>query len=90
MSDVNAAAKLAMVGGIFEAATVLHNLGLQKELPADTLKRYLAAHPEITEFVSRCPDGQLPATACECPHQNGRPWHSKRCPLYSTASVGDA
>jgi hypothetical protein len=57
-NDVATAAKLANVMEVFKAASLLHQLGLQTESPADTLKRYIAANPDINDFVSRHPDGR--------------------------------
>jgi hypothetical protein len=45
--------KIATIPEILKAAGLLHKLGLQTELPNETVKRYVLANPDINEAISR-------------------------------------
>lgn len=52
MSDINTLDKIAALPRILEAARILWLWGLQKEQPADTVKRFVQANPDINERIA--------------------------------------
>ena len=48
--------KIALLPNILSAAQLLYELGLSKETPQETVKKYVLANPDINELLKR----QLP------------------------------
>jgi hypothetical protein len=57
MSDINTLDKIAALPRILEAARTLWLWGLQKEQPAETVKRFVNANPDINERLSHSASG---------------------------------
>lgn len=56
MNTITTMGKIALLPNILSAAQLLYELGLSKETPQETVKKYVLANPDINEFLKR----QLP------------------------------
>lgn len=52
MNVASVMAKMAKLPDIFAAAQLLHNLKLLESTPAEVVKKYVAANPEINEALA--------------------------------------